>query len=43
VQAQGREQSPIGVPSGAKEIPRGPFQPLAMEEAFHHTTLKGLR
>jgi hypothetical protein len=38
---QCREQSRIGVPGGAKEIPRRPFQPLSMDEAFHHTTLKG--
>jgi hypothetical protein len=43
VPPQGREQSPIGVPGGAKEIPRRPFQPLAMEEAFRHTTSKGLK
>ena len=31
----GRERSPVGVTWGAKEIPRSPFQPLAMDEAFH--------
>ena len=30
-----RERSPVAVTGDAKEIPRSPFQSLAVEEAFH--------